>query len=252
LSVSPRDASLDVRLNDGNGATLGERSWPRSDDCAADAQAIAVMAAAWVEDLPSVHEALDAPPSIARTPAPPPRAQPTSALSVELGTGVASPISTGQPSPVIVWVVPTLQLDVGLRGTGDVAVFGRLGLFADLPREHGGLQASWDRYTLEPLAGVAVKDDAWSFSAGAGWSVGFVQSRDSYPELTSTLFDVGVVAEVRARYTLGVGHGKYGLWMSVRGRAAFERKAYEGWGPLGPGSPVEAALLVGGDYSWFR
>jgi len=156
--------------------------------------------------------------------------------------------------PLIVWGVPTLELDVGLRGTGDVAVFGRLGLFADLQREHGGLKYSWDRYTLEPLAGVAVNDAAWSFSAGAGWSVGFVQSRDSYPDeaYSSTFFDAGVVAELRARYTLGVGRGKYGLWMSLRGRAAFERKAYDEWGAMGPGSPVEAALLAGGDYSWLR
>jgi hypothetical protein len=258
LSVSPRDASLEVRLTDGSGAKLGERTWPRSNDCAADAQAIAVMAAAWVEDLPSVHEALDAP-TLARTPTPPPRAAPTSALSLELGTGVASPISKGQSTPFLLWAVPTLQLDVGLRGAGAVAPFGSLGLFADLPREHSGRQNSWDRYTIEPLVGVAVGGDAWSLAAGAGLSIGFVQSRGilegvNLDEVTysSTLFDAGVVAEVRARYTPRISHGRYGFWMSLRGRAAFESKAYSDWGSTGPNSPYEAGLLVGGDYFWRR
>jgi hypothetical protein len=257
LSVSPRDASLEVRLTDGNGATLGERTWPRSDDCAADAQAIAVVAAAWAEDLPPVREALVAPPSVAATPAPPPRDAPARVpgqLTFRLGTGIASPISTGQSSSRFIWPVPTLQLDLGLRGAGDVAAFGSLGLFADLPRERGGDDDSWYRYTLEPLGGVAMNNDGWSFAAGAGLSVGFVESgmTEGFVRVSSTYFDAGVIAEVRAHYTLDVGHGKWGLWMSLRGRAALERKAYDSWGPTGPSSPYEAALLVGGDYSWLR
>jgi hypothetical protein len=71
-----------------------------------------------------------------------------------------------------------------------------------------------------------------------------------FVRVSNTLFDAGVVAEVRVRYTPDVGHGRWGLWMSLRGRAAFERKAYDSWGSTGPSSPYEAALLVGGDFSW--
>jgi hypothetical protein len=261
LSVSRRDASLEVRLTDGNGATLGERTWPRSDDCAADAQAIAVVTAAWAEDLPPVREALvappPAPPSVAAAAAPAPRDEPARVpgqLTFRVGTGVASPISTGQSSSRFIWPVPTLQLDLGLRDAGAVAAFGSLGLFADLPRERGSDDDSWYRYTLEPMGGVAMNNDGWSFIAVAGLSVGFVESgmTEGFVRISSTYFDAGVVAEVRARYTLGIGHGKWGLWMSLRGRAALEREAYESWGATGPSSPYEAALLVGGDYSWLR
>jgi hypothetical protein len=256
LSVSAGEASLEVRLTDGDGATLSERTWPKSTDCAADAQAIAVMAAAWAEDLPPVREALVAPPPspvVATARAPPPRDTIASRFTLHLGSGVASPISTGQSSSGLIWLVPTLEVDVALRGAGTVtrfgtvARFGSLGLFADLPRWRGFLDTSWHRYTLEPVGGVAVSRGELSYGAGAGLSVG-VMGDSRY----DNLFDAGVIAEVRVRYTLDVGHGAWGLWMSVRGRAAFERASYEEWGQAGPMSPYEAALLVGGDYSWNR
>jgi hypothetical protein len=260
VSVSLGETSLEVRLTDGNGATLSERMWPRSTDCAADAQAIAVMAAAWAEDLPPVREALVAPPPsavVATVPARPPRDATASRFTLRLGSGVASPISTGQSSETLIWPVPTLQLDFALRGAGAVtrfgtiARFGSLGLFADLPRWRGWLDTSWHRYTLEPMGGVAVSRGELSYAAGAGLSVGVLGSNMSgYPY--GTFFDAGVIAELRVGYTLDVGHGEWGLWMSLRGRAAFERAAYEEWGPAGPMSPYEAALLVGGDFSWRR
>ena len=258
LSVSPGEASLEVRLTDGNGATLSERTWPKSTDCAADAQAIALMAAAWAEDLPPVREALVAPPPsavVAIAPARPPRDATASRFSLRLGSGVASPISTGQYLSRLAWPVPTLQLDLALRGAGTVtrfgtvAKFGSLGLFADLPHARPISGESWYRYTLEPMGGVAMSHGELSFAAGAGLSVGFVKSTS-----LSTFFDPGVIAELRVGYTLGVGHGAWGLWMSLRGRAALEqgKEAYSGDWAFGPTSAYEAALLVGGDYSWLR
>ena len=144
----------------------------------------------------------------------------------------------------------TLQLDLALRGAGAVAWFGSLGLFADLPRGRPVVGYAWDRYTLEPMGGVAMSDDRVSYAAGAGLSVGYVG--DTAYGVSGTLFDAGVIAEVRVGYTLDVGHGAWSLWMSLRGRAAFERSAYDEWGAFGPESPYEAALLVGGDYSWRR
>ena len=265
LSVSAGEASLVVRLTDANGATLNERTWPRSTDCAADAQAIAVMAAAWTEDLPPVREALVAPPPsavVAAAPARPPLDAAASRFTLRLGSGVASPISTGQSSSTLVWAVPTLELDLALRGAerqapgrlhalGAIAPFGSLGLFADLPRGRPITGESWHRYTLEPMGGVAVSHDGLSFAAGAGLSVGVLGSNMSGSPY-GTFFDAGVIAEIRVGYTLDVGHREWGLWMSLRGRAAFERSAYDEWGPAGPRSPYEAALLVGGDFSWRR
>src|SRR4051812_30864875 len=50
LTVSRGAASLDVRLVDAAGAVLAERAWPDG-DCAAAADAIAVVAAAWADDV---------------------------------------------------------------------------------------------------------------------------------------------------------------------------------------------------------
>ncbi len=260
LFVSPGETSLEVRLTDANGATLSERTWPRSTDCAADAQAIAVMAAAWAEDLPPVREALVAPPPpavVATAPGRPPRDVTASRFTLRLGTGVASPIS-GQSSSLLISPVATLQLDLALRGAGTVtrfgtvAKFGSLGLFADLPRGRPITGESWYRYTLEPMGGVAMSDGELSFAAGAGLSAGFVGD-DAYG-VSSTLFDAGVIAEVRVGYTLDIGHDAWGLWMSLRGRAALEqgKEAYAGDWNMGPATPYEAALLVGGDFSWLR
>jgi hypothetical protein len=267
LSVSPGAASYVVRLVDGGGALVAERAWPAAGPCDAAAEAIAVVAATWLGDLPPVaHEvAAPVPQAVDETPAPVIRASPASAplwrrwaRTVLVGVGIASPIAPPPGQGALVhWPVPTLEVAGLLRGGGDTAAFAELGFVADLPREHsfgGGGGVSWDRMTIEPMGGVALRFDDATFSAAAGLAGGMLEARsslgDGSPTATYRYLDIAAVSEIRAGLTLGAGRHPYGVWAAVRGRAALTDHAYVSQGPNGPASQWEVALLAGGDISF--
>ncbi len=142
LSVSRGPAALEVRLTDRDGATLNERALPDTGDCAADAQAIAVLTAAWAAELPPVRQALLAPPPT-RPPGDTPATAP-SRFTLRLGTGVASPIST--------------RAGLVRHDDGEARAYGQAHaahFVADAPAEALGL---WDAYLRRYPRGTFVPE----------------------------------------------------------------------------------------------
>ena len=275
LSVARGPSSFEVRLVDVGGALVAQRSWPFDVPCAATTEAIAVVAATWLGELPPVSREI-APPSakppplstglVLETVAAPPPTRSSRQWAVVVGAGVASPIAAPD-SGVVSWPVAALKVAGEVGGTGEVAPFGGLGFVIDLPRDHE-LDAptssndgtahdgaySWYRWAVEPMGGVTVRTGRIAFTTSAGLSLGRITAHGTNAVYTPNYqyFDGGVIAEVRARVALDVAAQRIGLWAAFRGRAAIDDKGLASLGPLGPGSRFEAGLIVGGDYSWPR
>jgi hypothetical protein len=269
LSVSPGAGALVVRLVDGGGALVAERSWPASGPCDAAAEAIAVVAATWLGDLPPVENEVAAPPAppapaVEATAVPVVRATPAPAAPAHrwagtllVGAGVATPVAS-PVSTTGTWPVPSVKIAGQLRGTGPTTAFGELGLVADVPRDRtfgggaslpGGATNSWDRFTIEPMGGVRIRTDETTLSAGAGLAAGVYEvSGAGGANFTYRWFDLDAVVEARAGLTLGPAPRDLGLWIAARGRARLHSNGGNSSG--GPSAPIEAALLVGGDISF--
>ena len=162
-----------------------------------------------------------------------------------VGAGVASPIAraiattVSSPGPL-----PSVKVAGQLRGTGATTGFGEIGLVADLPRARSSV--SWDRFTVEPLGGVAFRAEGTTVSVGGGLSLGVLEIDErSFGSSIYRWFDIAAVAEARAGLTLGPAPRDLGLWAALRGRAALRDVGYTGQGPWGPDSRYELALLVG-------
>ena len=260
LSISPAAGSLVVRLVDGGGALVAERTWPAAGPCDGTSEAIAVVAATWLGDLPPVTNDVAAPPPAApaaadpetpgvvvATPAPPLSAHKL-AGTLLVGAGIASPIA-GPNNGLIAWALPSVKVAGQLRGTGATTGFGEIGLVADVPRARNSV--SWDRFTVEPMGGVAFRAEGTTISVGGGLSVGVLEIDErSFGSSIYRWFDIAAIAEARAGLTLGPAPRDLGLWAALRGRAALRDGGYSGQGPWGPDSRYELALLVGGDISF--
>ena len=64
-------------------------------------------------------------------------------------------------------------------------------------------------------------------------------------------FDIGAFADLRVGLPIGSGDARWGLWLSVHGRASLRSSLvdYDN-DPRIPDNRYEAAVLLGGDYSW--
>jgi hypothetical protein len=271
LSVSPRDGALVVRLVDGGGALVAERAWPGAGPCDAAAEAIAVVAATWLGDLPPVANEVAAPP----VPAPSPAvdATPVSVVSATpapatpahrwagtllVGAGVATPVAS-PVSTTGTWPVPTVKIAGQLRGTAPTTAFAEIGLVADVPRDRtfgggasnpGGETDSWDRITIQPMGGVTIRAEDTTLSVGAGLAAGVLEvngATSSGASWSYHWFDLSAVVEARAGLTLGPAPRDLGLWIALRGREALHSNGASSGGPY---ARTEVAVLVGGDISF--
>jgi hypothetical protein len=258
LSISGDANALTLALSDAAGSVVNTRTWPAGGDCAATAEAFAVVIAAWLGDLPRVGNTVSAPPRassetvVAKTAATP-RAPPL--IIGVVSAGASSPLSRAAPSG-IEWATPAVAIEILARPSASSIGFAGLTLFANLPRDRGNTENRWTRLSAGPELGARGKLDLFSVMASGGVSAGALvaQSRGlidggTYP--TSVFFDIAAFADLRAGLTFGSQDAPWDLWLSVHGRALLR--------PIGsrypddprvPGARYEAALLLGGDYSW--
>ncbi len=259
LSITREAKALTLALSDAAGSIVDTRTWPANGDCAAAAEALAVVGAAWLGELPPVRNTVAAPalPSSQTDitePATAPR-QPAW-LTVVVGVGESSPISRIAPSG-IVWVKPTLALELLARPSAASRGFAGLAIFANLPREHTysfGVPDNWYRLSAGPEVGIKDEIDPFSVMASGGVSAGALVARgviDGLTPPTTVFFDVGAFADLRAGIPLGSGDARWDLWMSVHGRASLRSTLVDyNNHPPNPDKRNDVALLLGGDYSW--
>jgi hypothetical protein len=261
LSITHDASALTLALSDAAGRVVDARTWPANDDCAATAEAFAVIVAAWLGDLPQVTTTVVAPAlaskeeTVITKAAATPRAP--ALLTVVLSGGASSPMSRVAPSG-IVWTAPALGLDVLARPSASSRGFAGLALFANLPRDQNDTeQDDWVRLSAGPEAGFKSEIDPLCVMASGGVSAGALVARSrglvdglAYP--TSVYFDVAAFADLRAGLPFGSAEARWDLWLSLRGRASLRPNPYLDYrnDHRLPDSRYEAALLLGGDYSW--
>ncbi len=248
LSITRDANTLTLTLSDAAGSVIDARTWPENADCAATAEAFAVVVAAWLGDLPQVTNTVAAPrrasvaPQAAATPRRP------GLLTVVVGVGPSSPISRVAPSGVV-WPTPALALDVLWRPSASSRGFVGLAFFANLPRQNGSLGTPYDWYRLSagPEAGLKATIDPFSVMASGGVSAGALVAQglgNGVTPWTSVFFDVGAFADVRAGLPLGSGGARWNLWLSVHGRALLRSSLLDYYNdPRIPDNRYEAALL---------
>jgi hypothetical protein len=259
LSITRDGDALTLALSDAAGNVVDARTWPANRDCAATAEAFAVVTAAWLGDLPQVTNTVAAPTrdeterTVITTSAATPR--PPALLTVVLGAGVSSPISRIAPSG-IVWPTTALALEILARPSASSRGFAGLAIFANLPRHNYsvGTPDDWYRLGAGPEAGLKVRIDPFSVMASGGVSAGALVAQGlsgGFTTSTSMYLDVGAFADLRAGLPLGSVDAPWDLWLSVHGRASLRSTLVDYYNdPRIPDNRYEAALLLGGDYSW--
>jgi hypothetical protein len=258
VSITRAAGALTLALDDAAGGVVDARTWPANGDCAATAEAFAVVIAAWLGDLPPVTNTVAAPARASRErvitkPASTPRTP--ALLTVVVSAGVSSPISRVAPSG-IVWPTAALALDILARPSASSRGFAGLAIFANLPRDNDSFATPYDSYRLGagPEAGLKIRSDPFSLMASGGLSAGVLVAHGTNAALDPSpdvFFDIGAFADLRVGLPLGSGAASWDLWLSVHGRASLRSSLVDYYNdPRIPDNRYEAALLLGGDYSW--
>jgi hypothetical protein len=222
-AVADQPVVLILRLADAQGTVVGERDWPRSSDCRAAADEVAVVAATWLTALPPpVLSALPPPqPDRSATAAPATRvvvnAQPSpvarrSTLAVGLGAGWAFtpdgqsvPTATlraeGQPSRF-----PSLLWSVGFIAAGSW----------QQPLEEG--QVSWRRWMGVMELGVRVGWRRLVLATSGGIEAGALSFRGSaFPRPESQIEpEIAACSTTRVAWALGGGPLAPRVWVAGR------------------------------------
>lgn len=253
LSIERRVDTLTLTLTDVSGSVVDARTWPTSDDCAATAEAFAVVTAAWLGDLPPVRTTLAAPArasnetTIEKPAAPPPR---SALLTVVLNGGASAPMASPSPSGVQDhWTTPAIGLDVLVRPSASSTGFAGVAFFANLPRDWA--TGDWYRLDAGPEAGFTNGSGRFRVMASGGVMAGALVGYDGGYPPASVYFDVAAFADLRAGLAFGSAQAPWDLWLSLHGRGFLRTLSTEFLEDERlPNRYFEAALMLGGDYSW--